>query len=92
MRKEETSTRITAILYERIAVRQDVVDPDADALVGATVVHLLRSRQLTSVGKTRTFPCQSRHEMQAWQVSIDALFVGALNMPAKAFCFTGYTD
>jgi hypothetical protein len=64
-RQAETPTRITTTLYELIAALQNVVDPDADALVVATVMHLLRSGQLTFVGKTRTYPCQSRHEMRA---------------------------
>jgi len=65
VRKEETPTRITTTLYELIAALQNVVDPDADALVVATVMHLLHSGQLTFVGQTRTYARQSRHEMRA---------------------------
>src|SRR5215471_14216547 len=65
VRKEETPTRITTTLYELIAALHNVVDPDADALVVATVMHLLHAGQLTFVGKTRTYARQSRHEMRA---------------------------
>jgi hypothetical protein len=64
-RKEETPTRITTTLYALIAALQDIVDSDADALVVATVMHLLRSGQLTFIRKTRTYPCRSHHEMRA---------------------------
>src|SRR5262249_742164 len=60
---------ITTTLYELIAALQNVVDPDADALVVATVMHLLHSGQLTFVGKTRTYARQSRHEMRARKIS-----------------------
>ncbi len=45
-RKEETPPRITTTLYALIATLQDVVGPD-DALVIATVEHLLRAGRLT---------------------------------------------
>ena len=42
-----TPTCPVTTLYDLIAAIQDVVGPEDDALVVATVVHLLRSRQLT---------------------------------------------
>ena len=42
---------ITTTLYELMTVLQDVVGPDDDTMVVATVVHLLRSGRLTSLGK-----------------------------------------
>lgn len=56
-RQEEAQARITTTLYELIAALQDAAGPDADALVVATVVDLLRSGQLTFLGKTRTYSC-----------------------------------
>jgi hypothetical protein len=47
VRGKEPSCIITT-LYELIAVLQDVVGPDNDPLVVATVVHLLRSGRLTA--------------------------------------------
>jgi hypothetical protein len=47
-----TPARRTTTLYNLIAALQEVVGAD-DTLVIATVVHLLRSRQLTWVGQTR---------------------------------------
>jgi hypothetical protein len=43
VKQEETPTRLTTTLYELIAALQDIVAPDADALVVATVMHLLRA-------------------------------------------------
>jgi len=57
--------RTTTTLYDLMAALQAVVGPDDDALVVATVVHLLRSERLTFLGKTGTYPCQLRHEMRA---------------------------
>ena len=68
VRKEVTPACTTTTLYELIAALQDVVGPDNDALVVATVVRLLRSGQLTFLGKARTSPYWSRHEMWARQV------------------------
>jgi hypothetical protein len=59
VRKEETPARITATLYELIVAFQDVMGLDNDALVIATVVHLLRSGKLTFLGKARTI-CTGR--------------------------------
>jgi hypothetical protein len=47
VRGKESPSCITTTLYEFMAVLQDVVDPDNDRLVVATVVHLLRSGRLT---------------------------------------------
>ena len=38
---------ITTTLYDLIAALQDVVQPGEDALVVATMVHLLRTRRIT---------------------------------------------
>ena len=46
MPRAETPSRLTT-LYDLITALQDVVAPDDDALVVATVVHLLRSGRLT---------------------------------------------
>jgi hypothetical protein len=46
-RGKESPSRITKTLYEVMAVLQDMVDPDYDWLVVATVVYLLRSGRLT---------------------------------------------
>jgi hypothetical protein len=47
-------------LSDLIAAIQDVVGPEDDALVVATVVHLLRSRRLGSSGWERTARCGVR--------------------------------
>lgn len=44
-----TPARLTTTLYDLMAVVQDVVGPDNDALVVATVGHLLRSGRLTGL-------------------------------------------
>ena len=49
----ETPTCLTTTLYDLIAALQDIVGPDDDALVVATVVHLVRAGRLTWGGKTR---------------------------------------
>jgi hypothetical protein len=43
--------RLTTILYELLAAIQDVVGPDEDALIVATVQHLLQSGRLTWLGE-----------------------------------------
>ena len=45
-----TPSRRTTTLYDLMAALQDVVGPDDDVLVVATVVHLLRSGRLTVLG------------------------------------------
>ena len=47
-------------LYDVIAALQDRLSPDDDALVVATVVHLLQSGQLTWLGKARERLSRSR--------------------------------
>jgi hypothetical protein len=54
VREKKTPSRITTTLYELMAALQDVVGPDNDTLVVATVAHLLRSGQLTFLGQART--------------------------------------
>src|SRR3989442_5919071 len=51
----------TTTLYDLIAALQDIVDPDDDALVVATVVHLLRSGRLTWREKAGGHLGQARH-------------------------------
>ena len=48
-------------LSDLITAIQDVVGPEDDALVVATVVHLLRSRRFGSSGWERTACCGVRH-------------------------------
>ena len=43
----QTPTALTTTLYDLIAALQDVVGPDEDTLVVATVMHLIRSQRLT---------------------------------------------
>jgi hypothetical protein len=54
--------RCTTTLYELLAALQDVVGPEDDALVVATVVHLLRSGRLTWKAKAPLSPawCEAR--------------------------------
>jgi hypothetical protein len=46
----EMPVRLTTTLYELLTAIQDVVGPDDDALVVATVQHLLQSGRLTWIG------------------------------------------
>jgi hypothetical protein len=59
---EATPLCLTTTLYDLIAAIQDELSPDDDALVVASVVHLLRSGRLTWLGNTREHLCQSRRE------------------------------
>jgi len=63
-RKEETSSCITTTLEELLAALQDMMGPENDAQVVATVTHLLRSGRLT-------FPRQARRRrrMRPWEHS-----------------------
>ena len=56
MQGEATPSCLTTTLYDLIAAMQDGLSPDDDALVVATMVHLLRSGRLTWRGKTRARP------------------------------------
>ena len=51
--RAETPSRLTTTLYDLITALQDVVGANNDALVVASVVHLLRSGRLTWEGKTK---------------------------------------
>ena len=51
--------RLTTTLYELLAAIQDVVGPDEDALIVATVRHLLQSGRLTWLGEARERLCES---------------------------------
>ena len=55
-----TPLRLTTTLYALMAALQVVVAPDDDALVVATVAHLLRSSRLGSSGWERTACCGVR--------------------------------
>jgi hypothetical protein len=59
MQREETPSCLTT-LYDLITAIQTVVDRDDDALVVATVVHLLRSGRLIWRGQARTPLDQAR--------------------------------
>jgi hypothetical protein len=52
VRKEAMPSRLTTTLYELIVALQSAAGPNDDALVVATIVHLLRSGRLTFLGKT----------------------------------------
>jgi len=51
--------RLTTTLYELFAAIQEVVGPEEDALVVATVRHLLQSGRLTWLGEARVRLCES---------------------------------
>ena len=51
--------RLATTLYELLAAIQDVVGPDEDALIVATVRHLLQSGRLTWLGEARERLCES---------------------------------
>jgi hypothetical protein len=48
--------RLTTTLYDLMAVLQDVVGPEDDTLVVATMVHLLRAGRFTGLGKGASGP------------------------------------
>ena len=50
IQRAETPSCLTTTLYDLIAALQDIVGPDEDAMVMATVVHLLRAGRLTWCG------------------------------------------
>jgi hypothetical protein len=52
--------RLTTTLYELLAAIQEVVGPDEDALLVATVRHLLQSGRLTWLGEARERLYESR--------------------------------
>src|SRR2546428_11167444 len=59
---EAMQSRLTTTLYDVLAAIQDGLSPDDDALVVATVMHLLQSRRLTWLGKATEPLGQSRRE------------------------------
>ena len=61
MPRAETSSRFTTTLYDLMTALQDVVGPDKDALVVATVGYLLRSGRLTWLKQAKERLGQSRH-------------------------------
>ena len=61
MQGEATPSCLTTTLYDLIAAIQDGLSPDDDALVVATVVHLLRSGRLTWLRQAKERLGQSRH-------------------------------
>ena len=61
IQEEATPSCLTTTLYDLIAAIQDGLSPDDDALVVATVVHLLRSGWLRR-GQARERLGPSRHE------------------------------
>jgi hypothetical protein len=62
MLRTETPSRLTTTLYDLLTALQDVVGANNDALVVASVVHLLRSGRLTWDGNTRVRLCSWRRE------------------------------
>ena len=55
----ERPPRLATTLYALLAAIQEVVGPDEDALVVATVRHLLQSGRLTWLGEARERRCES---------------------------------
>jgi hypothetical protein len=55
MQRVATPSRCTTTLYDLIAALQATVGPDDDALVVATVAHLLRSGHLTVIETAGTW-------------------------------------
>ena len=53
-KSQATPARLTTTLYDLMAAIQDVVDPKDDALVVATMMHLLRSGRLTGLKRGNT--------------------------------------
>ncbi len=53
MEEKETPGILTTTLYDLIAVLQDVLGPDEDELVVASVVHMLSSGGITLRGHRR---------------------------------------
>jgi len=51
--------RLATTLYALFAAIQDVVGPEEDALIVATVRHLLQSGRLTWLGEARERLCES---------------------------------
>jgi hypothetical protein len=58
----ERPPRLATTLYELLAALQDVVGPEEDALIVATVRHLLQSGRLTWLGEARERLCESAWE------------------------------
>jgi hypothetical protein len=54
MQRAATPSCLTTTLYDLMAAIQAEVDPNDDALVVATVVHLLRSGRLTWLGQAES--------------------------------------
>ena len=63
-----TPARLTTTLYDLMAALQDVVGPEDDTQVVATMVHLLRSGRLTGLERENT---QERRTL--WSHSLLAL-------------------
>jgi len=62
-RWETTPWRVTTTLYAPMAALQAVAALDDDALVVASVAHLLRSRRLTWLGTDGALRCPLRRQM-----------------------------
>jgi hypothetical protein len=67
--REATPSCLTTTLYDLITAIQAVVNPEDDALVVATVVHLVRSGRLTWRGKARTRLDQAQYNEDASQAT-----------------------
>jgi hypothetical protein len=55
----ERPPRLATTLYALLAAIQEVVGPEADALIVTTVRHLLQSGRLTWLGEARARRCAS---------------------------------
>jgi hypothetical protein len=67
MRGEATPSRLTTTPYALMVALQAVAAPDDDALVVATVVHLLRSRRVAWLGTDGALHCPPRRQMMPLQ-------------------------
>jgi hypothetical protein len=59
MQRAVTPSRLTTTLYDLMAALQDVVGLEDDALVVATMVHLLQSGRLTRLRTDRALRCEA---------------------------------
>jgi hypothetical protein len=66
---EERPRRFTTTLYELLAVLQELVGPDDDALVVATAVHLLRGRPSPSDRRVSSLCTSAGHPSIAVQMA-----------------------
>jgi hypothetical protein len=75
--EEATPSRLTTTLYDLITAIQDVVGADDDALVVATLVHLLRCGRLTWRGQARA----PRHPLRRGEFNASCKGTESTRMP-----------